>query len=473
MSNNYFHPSVSSKALSDFLEKTSQNHINIIAVEIFEKDQLMLKYAPKPFSCSQKSEVYSLSKSFTSICVGIAIDMGLFTVEDYVLDFFPDESPKEPSENLKSLQVKHLLSMNSGHTECDFPAYEISGNTVKYFFDLPQTHKPGTHFFYNNGCTHMLSAIITKVSGLSLLDFANLNFLHDMGIYDVKWRKMCSKYTTGASGINVSCDDIAKLGLLYLHKGVYEGKRYVSEQWIDQATAVHSDNSENPTADWQAGYGYQVWRNHEEGFRGDGAFGQFMLVFPEREMVVAIRAETNELQMELDFAKELVKNLHDSPEIQINIPEICKTLETKNSSFSYDNVTFELEENQMGAKFLNIKKENDDLTVFLSLHEKIISIKAGDGYYVNSNFTASAMRPSMALRYIGNAPEFVQYSCCYNIIDNKVNILVKSLNSPHSGHIHFTFDENTRKIKMEFLFPNSTILPQMSEINGTEYIGNI
>lgn len=469
MSDNYLHQSISSKALSNYLKKNAEININIIAIEVFEKNELMLKYAPKPFSCSQKGEVYSMSKSFTSIAVGIAIDEGLLTLDDYFIDFFPDECPENVSENMKALQIKHLLSMNSGQDECFLADFEASGDSVKYFFNLPQPYKPGTHFFYNNGATHMLSAIITKVTGLSLLDYANIKFLHGMGIHNVKWRRILSKYTTGASAINVSCDDIAKLGLLFFNKGVYNGKRYVSEKWIEQATVKQSDNSHNTNPDWSVGYGYKIWINKDEGYRGDGAFGQLMVVFPEKEVVVAVRAESRNIQEELNIIKQFVIDMHSDTEEVVALPDSCQTLEPKDKNFSYENIHFRLDNNEIGASFLNISKDNDDLMVKLSTSDKTFSFKAGNNHYIDSDFVAGAMRPSYAWRYIGNAEEEVSYSCCYNIENDVINIMVKSLNSPHSGNIKFTFDEETRNIKMEFIFNPDVLMPNMREITGTEY----
>lgn len=256
-----------------------------------------------------------------------------------------------------------------------------------------------------------------------------------------------------------------------MNKGVYNGKRYVSEKWIELASSIHSDNSKsaNHDPDWSVGYGFQVWRNAEEGFRGDGAYGQYMMVLPEREMVVAIRAESGNLQLELDLAKQLVKDLHNATDEVVSIPETCEVLEQKDSSFIYEKMNFRLSENEIGASFLNVFKDNDDLVIELSNSERIISIKAGNGRYIDSSFTASAMRPSHAWRYIKNATEEVSYSCCYNIENDVINVIVKSLNSPHSGKIKFTFDENTREIKMEFLFHEAVLFPKMREIIGTEY----
>src|SRR5690606_31766128 len=133
--------------------------------------------------------MFSLSKSFTSTAVGMAVDEGYFTVDDAVLAFFPDATPDHVSENLAAMQVKHLLTMSTGHDVKPFPfMYERSdGNWAKGFFETPVIHQPGTHFLYNTGATYMLSEIIQRTTGEKLLDFLTPRLFEPLGIKNPTW----------------------------------------------------------------------------------------------------------------------------------------------------------------------------------------------------------------------------------------------------------------------------------------------
>ena len=145
--------------------------------------------------------------------------------------------------------------------------------------------EPGTHFCYNNAATFMLSEIVGKYAGMTVYDFLSLRLFEPLGINNAHWNSFADGNSQGAVGLHVSTDYAAKLGLLYLNKGVYNGRRILSENWIKAATKVWSDTSTNGTQDWTSGYGFQFWKNFRDGFRGDGAFGQLCMVFPSKNNI--------------------------------------------------------------------------------------------------------------------------------------------------------------------------------------------
>ena len=146
------------------------------------------------------------------------------------------------------------------------PEIKEDSDGVRAFLSAPVEHKPGTHFAYNTAATYLLSAIVTRRTGVSLLDYLNRKLFIPLGITNVRWRKYGGEICEGGVGAYLSCDDIIKLGRLYLGNGVFEGKRILSEEWVKEATMVHSDNSSNGTPDWSSGYGYQFWKNAVKDF---------------------------------------------------------------------------------------------------------------------------------------------------------------------------------------------------------------
>jgi CubicO group peptidase (beta-lactamase class C family) len=252
----------------------------------------------KPESAEKPHVLHSLSKSFTSTAVGLAVAEGKLSIDDPVLKFFPDEAPAQPSDKLKAMRVRDLLTMSTGHdAEAKFKPDEPWAKT---FLAQPVPHKPGAHFLYNTPGTHMLSAIVRKVTGETVLDYLKPRLFEPLGIENPEWGASPQGNTFGGWGLKIRTEDIAKFGQLYLQKGNWNGKQLVPAPWVEQATSKQVSNGSDPARDWDQGYGFQFWRCRHNAYRGDGAFGQFCLVLPELDAVVAITADTRDMQAELN-----------------------------------------------------------------------------------------------------------------------------------------------------------------------------
>jgi len=248
-----------------------------------------------PYDASTPHILYSLSKSFTSTAVGLAISEGKLSLDDQVLKFFPEDAPAEPSANLKAMRVRDLLRMATGNqTEAQIRADGVPW--TKTFLSHPVPFKPGTHFLYNSPATYMLSAIVQKVSGMTVLDYLKPRLFEPLGIDNPTWVTSPQGISAGAYGLAVRTEDIAKFGLLYLQKGKWNGKQLIPATWVDEATARQTSNGSAPTSDWDQGYGYQFWRSRHNTYRGDGAFGQYCMVMPELDAVVAITSGVRDMQ---------------------------------------------------------------------------------------------------------------------------------------------------------------------------------
>ncbi len=247
-----------------------------------------------PYHAQARHSLYSLSKSFTSTAVGLAIAEGKLKLDDAVLDFFPEETPEEPSKNLKAMRVSDLLRMNTGHqTE---PARRGEEPWTKTFLAHPVPFKPGTHFLYNTSGTYMQSAIVQKATGQTVLDFLRPRLFEPLGIEGATWETSPQGISTGGYGLSIRTEDIAKFGQLFLQKGKWHDKQLVPTAWVEAATARQTSNGSNPDSDWDQGYGYQFWRCRNGAYRGDGAFGQYCIVLPEQDAVVAITSGVKDMQ---------------------------------------------------------------------------------------------------------------------------------------------------------------------------------
>ncbi|BCJ36018.1 hypothetical protein Athai_35210 [Actinocatenispora thailandica] len=246
--------------------------------------------------------LYSLSKSFTSTALGLALDEGLLRLDDRVVDFFPEYRELATDPGTRAMRVRHLASMSSGHTRDTWDEVFESdpADPVRGFLRLPPDREPGTVFAYNQPATYTLGVILQRLTGTTLAGYLRPRLFEPLGIGAPGWQQDGSGRDLGFVGLFLPTDAIARLGELYLRRGVWRGHRILSEGWVAEATRPQvPTGDENP--DWAQGYGFQFWMSRH-GYRGDGAFGQFCLVLPEQDAVVAYTGATVEMQAVLDAA---------------------------------------------------------------------------------------------------------------------------------------------------------------------------
>ena len=269
-----------------------------------------------PYAPTSRHMLFSLSKSFTSTAVGMAVADGKLSVDDRVISFFPGDAPSPASENLAAMRVRDLLTMTSGHDKDTLGALfeRADGNWTKAFLALPVEHPPGTHFLYNTGATYMLSAIVQKVTGQKVRDYLQPRLFGPLAIEGATWDESPQGVTTGGWGLSITTEEIARFGQLYLQKGVWRGQRLVPEAWVHDATSKQVSNGSKPDSDWEQGYGYQFWRCRHNAYRGDGAFGQYCVVLPEKDAVIAITSGLGDMQVPLNLIwSHLLPGMKDGP----------------------------------------------------------------------------------------------------------------------------------------------------------------
>jgi hypothetical protein len=263
-----------------------------------------------PYRPEVPQMMYSMSKSFTSTAVGLAVAEGRLKVEDRVVTFFPEDLPTKVSDHLKALRIRDLLSMSVGHAQDPTGSLRSDQNWVRNFLAVPIVHPPGTTFLYNSMATYMCSAIVQKVTGQKLLDYLRPRLFEPLGIEGMSWESCPQGIHTGGWGLRIQTEGLAKFGQLYLQKGLWAGKRILPAEWVAEATSFQIQQpapdleGAKKRSDWHQGYGYQFWRCRHNGYRGDGAYGQFTIVLPEQDAVIAITSESPSMQGELDLVWE-------------------------------------------------------------------------------------------------------------------------------------------------------------------------
>jgi CubicO group peptidase (beta-lactamase class C family) len=288
---------VSAAAMLEFVQGLDQID-GLHGVVVVRHGQVIVEGWWTPYSADHQHVLYSLSKSFTSSAVGLAVAEGKLSLDDTVLKFFPDDAPANPSDNLKAMRVRDLLMMSTGHQ--DEPPTAPDEVSPKSFLAQPVPHLPGTHFKYNTAASFMLSAIVQKVTGQIVLDYLRPRLFEPLGIEQPVWDTNFQGISLGGYGLRVHTEDIAKFGQLYLQHGNWQGKQLLPSDWVAMATMRQTSNGSNPDSDWNQGYGFQFWRCRHNAFRGDGAFGQYCVVMPDQDAVVAINSGVKDMQAVLN-----------------------------------------------------------------------------------------------------------------------------------------------------------------------------
>jgi CubicO group peptidase (beta-lactamase class C family) len=267
----------------------------------------------EPYEREAPHIMHSLSKSFTSTAIGFAVQEGVLTLDDLVVSFFPDKTIGKPERYWNQLRIRDLLTMNTGHAEERWPD-ATTEDWAQFFLGTELDFLPGTHFRYNSMATYMLSAILQRATGEMLVDYLEPRLFQPLGIPKPDWKTCPDGVNTGGWGLQVRTEDIAKFGQFYLQKGKWEGKQLLSGDWVEMATSKQVSNGSDPANDWAQGYGFQFWQCRHKAYRGDGACGQYCIVMPEQDAVIAITSGTPDMHRLLQVVWEtLLPGMKDKP----------------------------------------------------------------------------------------------------------------------------------------------------------------
>lgn len=276
--------------LVDLFNKIDEEKMNIHSMVLLKDGSRVFRASAHEYDEDTRDEVFSISKSFLSVGIGILYDLKLITLEDYVLFFFSDDV-KEYLPGYEKLKIKHFLSMSAGQEKDIFMELTPNDDVFTLFFNQPLAHEPGEVFKYNNFASLMLSAIVTKVTGRSLNDFLNEYLYQPIGIEKPNWDQV-NNVSFGASGLHISANDMARFGLLLLNDGNWDGKQIVSKEYLDLATSlqIETKDMQYPNDHDNYGYGYQFWLNRFGDYRCAGAFNQFIVINKEFNLVFAVKS---------------------------------------------------------------------------------------------------------------------------------------------------------------------------------------
>jgi len=293
---------IPSAAISKFVDAIDERKLGLHSFMLMRHGKVCASGWWAPYAAGWTHTMYSLTKSFSSTTMGFAVSDGLVTTTDFVSKYIG--TPTGPYGD--EMTIEHLLTMSTGH-ETD-PTMEMckdpSGDWVKGFLNQPVTAKPGSLFVYNSGASHMLSVIAQQVFGRPIYDVLQERLFEPLGISGIKWERDPAGHNCGGWGLHLKTEDIARFGQMLLQKGMWEGAQVVPREWVERATSCWVMQSVgaggDASNDWVQGYGYQFWMCRNDAFRGDGAFGQYCIVMPKQDAVLAMTSGTPDMQAVLD-----------------------------------------------------------------------------------------------------------------------------------------------------------------------------
>jgi CubicO group peptidase (beta-lactamase class C family) len=448
---------ISSQAITDFVNAADKSEHEFHSFMLLRHGKVIAEGWWNPYDADLVHTLYSVSKSFTSTAAGFAVTEGKLSVDDKVISFFPDKLPDSVSQNLAEMRVRDLLTMSTGQYPEPTDTVRNSDDWIKTFLAQPVIYKPGTRFLYNSVATYMLSAIVQKVTGEKIIDYLTPRFFEPLGIKGIDWEEDFSGINTGGWGLRVHTEDMAKTGQFYLQKGNWNGKQILPESWIEEATTAKimqwpqwiADSSGRDTSDWMQGYCYQFWRCRYNAYRADGAFGQYIIVMPEKDAVVAITCESGDLQGEINLVWQyLLPAFQDNalPENKSKQDELTKLLEslalplaaktTSPAALLMSGKKFFMEKNDKDIDIISIDSKGDIIN--LTLGEYTFPFGAGKWEYSETTRKGPAILRSKS-KFTGAQ----KIAGSYNWKDEStLELKLRYIESPHSETITLRFDKD-------------------------------
>jgi CubicO group peptidase (beta-lactamase class C family) len=445
---------IASGAILSFIEAAETQQPNDLhSLIVVRHGKIVAEGWWNPYNPETPHLLYSLSKSFTSSAIGMAVSEGLLSLDDPVVSFYPDKIPENPSDNLKAIRIRDLLRMTTGHASDTYGRIRSHPDGwAAGFLSLPVEHKPGTIFIYNTGATYMLAAILQKVTGQTLVDFLQPRLFDPLEIKRPYWEKDPEGIEVGGTGLYVTTLDIAKFGQMYLQKGNWNGQQILPESWIEMATSLQTANGSSPESDWDQGYGFQFWMSRHGLYRGDGAFGQYCIVMPEQNAVIAITSGSSDMQGIMNMVWDHLLPAMSSeplPEDEIAFAELKDKLKSLALDPIQGNPTSDMAAEVSGKKFIiqganaefsavSFDLVNDIKNITLWVNEEAQEIPVGYG---------EMQHGEMMIPGWGKVP--VASSGAWTGA-NTYRAMIYHVSAPHAIIFNFTFSGNEVTIDSEY-----------------------
>lgn len=284
-----------------FLDKLEEAGLELHSFMLHRQGKVAAEGWRWPYRSDRLRVLHSVAKSFTACAIGLAIEEGRLSLADKVVSFFPDDVPADASDWLQAMTVEDLLTMRCGH------AYEVSGavwrnistSWIAEFFKIPLAYAPGTRYVYTSAASYMLSAIVSRVTGMSMHEYLKPRLFEPLGIRDERWDIGPDGVNPGGNGLTARTADLLKLSVLHAQSGLWEGRRVLPEHWVREATRAHGEHDST--------YGYHWQIRPTNAYSAIGVFVQLSTVFPEHGVTIAVTGAMDKSAMLYPYLLDYLK----------------------------------------------------------------------------------------------------------------------------------------------------------------------
>lgn len=451
---------VDSKGILDFVNATRTSKTEFHSFMLLRHGKVVAEGWWNPYGPDLRHTLYSCSKSFTATAVGFAIAEKKISLDDKVTSFFPDKLPATISPNLAELTVRDALMMSDGQ---DPEPFRVIADTdwVKGFLAAPIVHKPGSTFLYNSVGTYMLSAIVQKATGQSVYQYLKPRLFEPLGITGVDWETDLNGVNTGGWGLRVKTEDMAKFAQLFLQKGVWNGKQVLPKGWVELASSVkiiqHPDmpQAKRDSSDWEQGYCFQMWRCRHNAYRGDGAFGQYMIVMPDQDAALAVTAETSNMQEEINLVWQyllpamkdgkLPANKTGDTELEKALRELALPMPAKSAiNRNINTKSYKIDANDLKISNVSFNTSNDGYQLTIKGDTGNYNIDFGNGKWAYGTTNKPGPSLTAAAKEIRTmlSPAKVAGSYTWKD-DHTLQLTLRYIESPHMEYFTCVFDQSS------------------------------
>ncbi len=452
--------------IAKFLETMEERRFELHSFMLLRHGKVVAETWWAPYAAEVPHCLYSLSKSFTSTAVGLAVAEDRLSLDDKVISFFPESLPPQVSDHLAAMRVRDLLRMAAGHEKDPQNEMVKSDDWVRAFLAQPLVRAPGTQFVYSSAATYMCSAIVQKVTGMTVLDYLRPRVFEPLKITGVTWDTCPRGINTGGWGLSVTTEGLAKFGQLYLQKGNWQGRQILPAAWVAEATSFQIQQPAKPGStrpkeedDQRQGYGYQFWRCRHNAVRADGAFGQLIVMMPDQDAVVVMTSESRDLMEQLGVVWEhLLPSFRDTklPADDAAQEKLTRLLSTRHLASSNGvaggtitgTQAFALEENSLGITRLTIANTDKTVTLTAKVGDTDHSIVHGLGEWRLGETAMPGTPTKLGAGTLATAVRKVAASAAW-LDASTLELTWRYLEFPHRDTVTCRFDAD--RVTLSFL----------------------
>lgn len=443
--------------INQFLNNLKEKHIECHSIVIIQNGKTILEKSFYPYQNNIIHPVYSVSKSFTSIAIGQLIEQKQVDLNDTWITYFP-EYKAIAADHFDKVTIKDLLTMRMGQDE--EPYLNTNDDWINNTISKPLAYTPGTHFFYDSMCTHLISALVQKITHMTLADYLDEILMKPLNITNYYWDSDQHGITAGGFGLHISTHDLAAFGHLLLNNGVYNNQQIISAYWIKEATRKQADtDKEYPPerTENRQGYGYYYWQCSHNAYRASGLHGQLCFVQPENKLVIAMNSATTGSQPILDcLYQAMYENKGSTDTVSYELPVIQG--KKKSSAFLCNEIAMKALPNPAQIQQLKITQQDNQIQLTFTKQNKQYTIKAGYNTWLKQdnqflNFTPTewhcAMNDTIPQQY--KLPAYANYAW---ITPTTLNIQLRALNDAAKYNFTFLLDHHyfTMRYKADALY---------------------